>query len=124
MVAGTTRWASKDQLIFLEIDYMKVDTARGMNISVVTTAGSDEEGRKLLPVDGDAVPAELGGQIMATTAKVVKELKAPKFKVRLRNRCRLCGRPRGYLRKFALCRLCFRRLALEGEVAGVIKSSW
>ena len=61
---------------------------------------------------------------MATTAKVVKELKAPKFKVRLRNRCRLCGRPRGYLRKFALCRLCFRRLALEGEVAGVIKSSW
>ncbi len=61
---------------------------------------------------------------MATTAKIVKELKTPKFKVRLRNRCRLCGRPRGYLRKFALCRLCFRRLALEGEVAGVIKSSW
>ncbi len=61
---------------------------------------------------------------MATTAKIVKELRAPKFKVRLRNRCRLCGRPRGYLRKFALCRLCFRRLALEGEVAGVIKSSW
>ena len=61
---------------------------------------------------------------MATTAKIVKELKTPKFKVRLRNRCRLCGRPRGYLRKFALCRLCFRRLALEGEVAGVIESSW
>ena len=61
---------------------------------------------------------------MATTAKIDKELKTPKFKVRLRNRCRLCGRPRGYLRKFALCRLCFRRLALEGEVAGVIKSSW
>ena len=61
---------------------------------------------------------------MATTAKIVKELKTPKFKVRLRNRCRLCGRPRGYLRKFSLCRLCFRRLALEGEVAGVIKSSW
>ena len=61
---------------------------------------------------------------MATTAKIVKELKTPKFKVRLRNRCRLCGRPRGYLRMFSLCRLCFRRLALEGEVAGVIKSSW
>lgn len=61
---------------------------------------------------------------MATTAKIVKETKPPKFKVRLRNRCRLCGRPRGYLRKFALCRLCFRQLALEGEVAGVIKSSW
>jgi small subunit ribosomal protein S14 len=61
---------------------------------------------------------------MATTAKCVKELKPPKFKVRLRNRCRLCGRPRGFLRKFELCRLCFRKLALEGEVTGVIKSSW
>ena len=61
---------------------------------------------------------------MATTAKIVKETKPPKYKVRLRNRCRLCGRPRGYLRKFALCRLCFRQLALQGEVAGVTKSSW
>ena len=61
---------------------------------------------------------------MSTTAKKVKELKPPKFHVRLRNRCRLCGRPRGYLRKFALCRLCFRKLALEGEIAGVTKSSW
>ncbi len=61
---------------------------------------------------------------MATTAKIVKEKKPPKFRVRRRNRCRLCGRPRGYLRKFALCRLCFRKLALEGEIAGVIKSSW
>ena len=61
---------------------------------------------------------------MATTAKRVKELKQPKFEVRRRNRCRLCGRPRGYLRKFALCRLCFRKLALEGEITGVTKSSW
>ncbi|MCY4120401.1 MAG: type Z 30S ribosomal protein S14 [Acidobacteria bacterium] len=61
---------------------------------------------------------------MATTAKIVKEKKPPKFRVRSRNRCRLCGRPRGYLRKFGLCRLCFRKLALEGEIAGVIKSSW
>ena len=61
---------------------------------------------------------------MATTAKMAKELKTPKFKVRLRNRCHLCGRPRAYMRKFALCRLCFRELALRGEVAGVIKSSW
>jgi small subunit ribosomal protein S14 len=61
---------------------------------------------------------------MATTAKRVKELKTPKYKIRLRNRCRLCGRPRGYIRKFALCRLCFRKLALEGDVTGVIKSSW
>ena len=61
---------------------------------------------------------------MSTIAKRVKDLKPPKFKVRLRNRCRLCGRPRGYLRKFALCRLCFRLRALDGEIAGVTKSSW
>ena len=61
---------------------------------------------------------------MSTIAKKVKDLKPPKFRVRLRNRCRLCGRPRGYLRKFALCRLCFRKLALGGEVVGVTKSSW
>ena len=50
---------------------------------------------------------------MATTAKIAKEAKTPKFKVRLRNRCRRCGRPRAYMRKFALCRLCFRQLALR-----------
>ena len=62
---------------------------------------------------------------MATTAKRVKDARgAVKFAVRRRNRCRKCGRPRAYLRKFALCRLCFRELALRGEVAGVIKSSW
>ena len=55
---------------------------------------------------------------MATTAKIAKEAKPPKFKIRLRNRCRLCGRPRGYMRKFAMCRLCFRKLALEGDVTG------
>jgi small subunit ribosomal protein S14 len=39
-------------------------------------------------------------------------------------RCRQCGRPRGYLRKFQLCRICFRKLALAGDVPGVIKASW
>jgi small subunit ribosomal protein S14 len=61
---------------------------------------------------------------MATTAKMAKELKSPKYRIRLRNRCKLCGRPRGFMRKFKLCRLCFRRLALEGDVTGVTKSSW
>jgi small subunit ribosomal protein S14 len=61
---------------------------------------------------------------MATTAKSIKDAQGVKFGVRKRNRCRKCGRPRAYLRKFALCRLCFRELALRGEVAGVIKSSW
>jgi small subunit ribosomal protein S14 len=61
---------------------------------------------------------------MATTAKSIKDAQGVKFGVRKRNRCRKCGRPRAYLRKFALCRLCFRELALRGEVAGVIKSRW
>ncbi len=61
---------------------------------------------------------------MATTAKRAKERKTPKFAVRRRNRCWRCGRPRAYMRKFALCRLCFRALALQGDIVGVIKSSW
>jgi small subunit ribosomal protein S14 len=50
--------------------------------------------------------------------------KTPKFAVRLRNRCRLCGRARAYIRKFGLCRICFRKYALEGHIPGVKKSSW
>ena len=46
------------------------------------------------------------------------------FKVRVRNRCPLCGRPRAFMRKFRLCRLCFRSLALKGDIPGVVKSSW
>ena len=61
---------------------------------------------------------------MATTAMIAKEEKKLKYAIRHRNRCQRCGRPRAYLRKFALCRLCFRKLALEGDVAGVVKSSW
>jgi small subunit ribosomal protein S14 len=61
---------------------------------------------------------------MATTAKIARESKKLKYKIRHRNRCFRCGRPRGYLRKFNLCRICFRKLALAGEVPGVIKASW
>lgn len=61
---------------------------------------------------------------MATEAKKAKSRSKPKFDVRHRNRCRVCGRPRGYLRKFALCRICFRGLALQGYLPGVTKSSW
>jgi small subunit ribosomal protein S14 len=50
--------------------------------------------------------------------------KKHKFKVRIKNRCPRCGRPRAYMRKFDMCRLCFRDLALKGELPGVIKSSW
>ena len=61
---------------------------------------------------------------MATQAKIAKTHKTPKFKVRARNRCRVCGRPRSFMRKFALCRICFRDLALQGYLPGVIKASW
>jgi small subunit ribosomal protein S14 len=47
-----------------------------------------------------------------------------KYKNRVRNRCMKCGRPRAYIRKFRLCRICFRELALEGKIPGVVKSSW
>ena len=79
---------------------------------------------------------------MATTAKIAKDLKleeirraskaakaqkkpgVAKLPTRHRNRCWRCGRPRGFLRKFGICRLCFRQLALNGEVPGVTKASW
>ncbi len=47
-----------------------------------------------------------------------------KYPVRVRNRCRICGRPRGYIRRFQLCRICFREMALQGKIPGVVKSSW
>lgn len=61
---------------------------------------------------------------MAKKALINKANRTSKFKVRQYSRCRLCGRSRGYLRKFALCRIHFRDLALRGEIPGVVKSSW
>ncbi|MBN21674.1 MAG: type Z 30S ribosomal protein S14 [Bdellovibrionaceae bacterium] len=61
---------------------------------------------------------------MAKKCKMSKIGSEPKFKVRHRNRCLCCGRPRGFLRKFELCRICFRKKALNGELPGVTKSSW
>jgi len=60
---------------------------------------------------------------MATKAKTARERKKLPYRVRYRNRCRRCGRPRGYMRKFELCRICFRELALNGELPGVRKAS-
>ena len=61
---------------------------------------------------------------MAKTSLIIKSQATPKFSTRAYRRCKLCGRPRGYLRKFQMCRLCFRELALRGDIPGVIKSSW
>ncbi len=61
---------------------------------------------------------------MARKAMILKALKKPKYSTRKVNRCRICGRSRGYLRKFEMCRICFRKLASEGLIPGVTKSSW
>ena len=55
---------------------------------------------------------------------MAKMVRKPKYEIRIRHRCRLCGRSRAYYRKFDMCRLCFRELALKGEIPGVTKSSW
>ncbi|HUT67332.1 MAG TPA: type Z 30S ribosomal protein S14 [Dehalococcoidales bacterium] len=61
---------------------------------------------------------------MAKKSMVIKAGRSPKYKVRQRNRCKLCGRPRAYIRKFGMCRICFRTLALQAQLPGVRKSSW
>ncbi|MCZ7556630.1 MAG: type Z 30S ribosomal protein S14 [Bacteroidia bacterium] len=61
---------------------------------------------------------------MARTSLIVKSNKKQKFAVRAYNRCKQCGRARAYYRRFGLCRLCFRDLALEGKIPGVRKASW
>ncbi len=61
---------------------------------------------------------------MAKTSMIVKSKRPPKFRVQQHSRCELCGRPRAFMRKFGLCRICFRKLALVGEIPGVTKSSW
>ena len=55
---------------------------------------------------------------------IEKSRKKPKFKARAYTRCKRCGRPRAFIRDFGLCRLCFREMALRGEIPGVVKASW
>ncbi|MEA3223899.1 MAG: type Z 30S ribosomal protein S14 [Thermodesulfobacteriota bacterium] len=61
---------------------------------------------------------------MAKKSMVAKAKRIPKFKVRQHNRCIICGRPRGYYRKFGICRICLRTYAMRGEIPGIRKSSW
>jgi small subunit ribosomal protein S14 len=61
---------------------------------------------------------------MATKAQIAKSKRKPKFSSRIVRRCFRCGRKRGYLRDFDLCRICFRELANRGEIPGIKKSSW
>lgn len=61
---------------------------------------------------------------MAKKSLIIKAKRKPKYNTRKVNRCIICGRPRGYLRKFKLCRICFREKASKGEIPGITKSSW
>jgi small subunit ribosomal protein S14 len=61
---------------------------------------------------------------MAKKCLMEKQKRTPKFKVRAYNRCSRCGRKRAYIRRFGLCRICFRELASNGKIPGVIKASW
>jgi small subunit ribosomal protein S14 len=61
---------------------------------------------------------------LAKKSLIAKAKLSPKFKARKYNRCPLCGRPRAYIRKFGICRICFRNMALKGELPGVVKASW
>ncbi|HHU03581.1 MAG: type Z 30S ribosomal protein S14 [Saccharofermentanales bacterium] len=61
---------------------------------------------------------------MAKKSQIVRAQKKQKYSTREHNRCQLCGRPRAYLRKFGVCRICFRELAYKGQIPGVRKASW
>ena len=103
----------KEQIIFPEIEYDKVDKVRGMDIIFVTTAKTDEEARELL--------AQFN---MPKTSMKIKQQRAPKFSTRAYTRCRICGRPHSVLKKYGICRVCFRELAYKGQIPGVKKASW
>jgi len=61
---------------------------------------------------------------MARKSLEVKAARKPKFSARAYNRCPICGRPRAFMRRFGICRICFRQMSLRGELPGVRKSSW
>ena len=61
---------------------------------------------------------------MAKKSMIIRQRREPKYSTRIKNRCKLCGRPHAYLRDFGVCRICFRNLAYQGYIPGVKKSSW
>ena len=132
-----------EQVVFPEIDADRLQHTQGMDITIVTTTASDDQARELLRVVRDAVPAAPrrdeanpvscespnspsadGNTAMSTKAQMIKSQTPRKFAVQHRNRCKLCGRPRAVYRKFGVCRICFRNLAMRGLIPGVKKASW
>ena len=61
---------------------------------------------------------------MAKKSMIIKAQRKPKFSTRIIRRCQLCGRPRGFIREFGTCRICFRELASQGKIPGITKASW
>ena len=120
---GNYAFGLKEQIIFPEIDFDKVDAVRGMDICFVTTAKTDEEAKELLKARSvrQLIREE---QRMAKTSMKIKQQRPAKFSTREYNRCKICGRPHAYLRKYGVCRICFRELAYKGEIPGVKKASW
>src|SRR3954453_1464443 len=118
---GNYTFGLTEQVMFHEIDQDRIDRSRGMDITVVTTATNDDEGRALLRQLG--FPFKGQGPRAKTSLKG-KAARKPKFKVQGYTRCQRCGRPRAVFRKFGLCRICVREMAHRGELPGVTKSSW
>ena len=114
----------KEQLIFPEIEYDKVDKVRGMDVIFVTTAKTDEEARELLRLFNMPFAKSWRREDMAKTSMKIKQQRKQKFSTREYSRCKICGRPHSVLRKYGICRVCFRELAYKGQIPGVKKASW
>ena len=121
---GNYTFGLTEQVAFHEIDQDRIDRSRGMDITIVTTATNDDQGRALLKQLGFPFAGALRRKPMAKTALRVKAARKPKFAVRGYTRCQRCGRPKAVYRKFGLCRICLREMAHRGELPGVTKSSW
>ena len=142
MAGATIRLGLKEQLIFPEIQYDEVASIHGMDITIVTTARTNDEGKALLTHLGCRSErsarrnSEMRREVQATgpmnggrssvsrLALRNKTATKPKFATRATIAVALCGRVRGFLRRFRMCRICFRLLSLNGEIPGVRKSSW
>ena len=138
-----------EQMVFPEIDPDKVTFTQGMDVTFVTSTNSDDEARELLRAFRHAVSGSLswivrfltlrpimsteceGSSISPATghagsqqADPAKAKLRPRDKIRIRLRCRICGRARAVFRKFGVCRICFRDMASDGLIPGVKKASW
>ena len=114
----------KEQLIFPEIEYDKIDKVRGMDIVLRYNGKYRRRRPRAADAHGRSVCKSKGGNTVAKKSMKLKQQRTQKFSTREYNRCKICGRPHAYLRKFGICRICFRELAYKGQIPGVKKASW